>query len=104
MDYFTQLTKSRTDFCALQVLLIRQTIYYCMQRSLDPIYKVPYYIKWVKTSWTDSTYHSLLQEEMLGTLRIWMLRTSGPPWSTAAPRRERSLSTILVSCLHAAFS
>ena len=23
-------------------------------RSLDPIYLVTYYIKWVKTSWTDS--------------------------------------------------
>ena len=25
-------------------------------RSLDPIYIATYYIKWVKTSWTDSPY------------------------------------------------
>ena len=30
-------------------------------RSLDPIYIVTYFIKWVKTSWTDSVIHDLFE-------------------------------------------
>ena len=35
-------------------------------RSLDPIYIVTYYIKWVKTPWTYSMYYSLV-----GTTSPW---------------------------------
>ena len=42
----------------MPVYFIDKTCYYCnstaIPRSLDPIYIITYYIKWVKTTWTNS--------------------------------------------------
>ena len=48
-------------------------------RSSDPLYVVTYYIKWVTTSWTDSTSVKGLFTDftwgMHGTVSLWPLRS-----------------------------
>ena len=41
-------------------------------RSLDPFYKESYYIKWVKTSWTDSMYNSSSKSKFLEVMYIFV--------------------------------
>ena len=47
------ITFTKRIFCHPKYAVIWKSSTIC-SRSLDPICKVNYYIKWVKTSWTDS--------------------------------------------------
>ena len=55
------------------------SLYTICPRSSDPFYVVSYYIKWVTTSWTHSTYHI----EIMRLLRqgfFWYTGTTRPPF------------------------
>ena len=52
-------------------MFITHSVHTVCPRSLDQLYVVTYYIKWVNTSWTNSnTYMSLLIQRIVGELDL----------------------------------